>query len=269
MMKLPEEVELPEFPCRIRIIPSGRRSVGFHFDEGDVLIVRSPHRLSRKGLYDLIRSKRSWIIKSHAAIRESLLKVPTEWSSGTPLFYLGRSYMLQFAEGDKSLGVRISGDLLLVGDAERNRIQELLLEWYQRQAQDLIIPRVHEMASVLQTKFSTVRLTNARTRWGSCSARQKLNFSWRLILTPQHAIDYVIVHELVHLGIKNHGREFWRSVKKHCPDYAVSIEWLRRHEFFLSRYLEETRIRKGIDTDECAFAIEGDRKTLRSPSLTG
>ena len=73
----------------------------------------------------------------------------------------------------------------------------------------------------------SIRITGARKRWGSCGARGSLNFSWRLMLMPSEAVDYVIVHELVHLFERSHSKRFWRKVAEIMPDYRVYRKWLR------------------------------------------
>jgi len=66
-------------------------------------------------------------------------------------------------------------------------------------------------------------------RWGSCSAANRLAFSWRLILAPPEAIDYVVVHELAHMKEKSHAPAFWRLVAAASPDYREQRDWLRRN----------------------------------------
>jgi hypothetical protein len=80
---------------------------------------------------------------------------------------------------------------------------------------------------------AAVRITNASQRWGSCNHRGGLNFSWRLIQAPLEIVDYVIVHELVHLRQPDHSRKFWEKVEALMPDYRRRREWLRENERLL------------------------------------
>jgi predicted metal-dependent hydrolase len=73
-------------------------------------------------------------------------------------------------------------------------------------------------------------------RWGSCSHRGRLSFSWRLILAPEWVLDYVIAHEVAHLVEMNHGPRFWRLVERLYPDSLRPREWLRRNGTRLHRY---------------------------------
>jgi len=80
---------------------------------------------------------------------------------------------------------------------------------------------------------SSLRITNARQRWGSCTYRGGLNFSWCLIQAPLEIVDYVIVHELVHLRQPDHSRKFWSKVEELMPDYQRRRKWLRENERLL------------------------------------
>jgi predicted metal-dependent hydrolase len=88
---------------------------------------------------------------------------------------------------------------------------------------------VDHYASQYGFQYKKIGITSAQTRWGSCSANGSLNFSWRLILAPMEAVDYVVVHELVHTVHHNHSRRFWQKVGKIMPDYKERRKWLRKN----------------------------------------
>ncbi len=127
------------------------------------------------------------------------------------------------------------------------RIKELLERWMINMAHSLIPARVmyYEPMAVRdisdqerrglarQTSFGRVnqiRIKDQKTRWGSCSSKNNLNFSWRLIMAPERVLDYVVVHELCHLTHMNHGKEFWALVESVMPDYKDCKKWLRENE---------------------------------------
>lgn len=87
--------------------------------------------------------------------------------------------------------------------------------------------RVRYYSDLMGVRPTGVKITSARTRWGSCSAKNSLCFSYRLILLDQEAVDYVVVHELAHIRVKNHGPEFYREVERVLPDYRRRIALLK------------------------------------------
>ena len=78
-----------------------------------------------------------------------------------------------------------------------------------------------------------MKITNALKTWGSCSHQGNLNFTWRLIMAPLNVIDYVVVHELIHLDEKNHSRIFWDKVEILIPEYKGYKEWLKKNGHLL------------------------------------
>ena len=83
-------------------------------------------------------------------------------------------------------------------------------------------------------KVNRVRITSARTRWGSCSSQHNLNFTYRLCMAPLDVIEYVVVHELVHLRVPNHSLAFWQAVEKIKPDYHKQRAWLKKNGTLLT-----------------------------------
>ena len=81
-----------------------------------------------------------------------------------------------------------------------------------------------------------VTLRDTRSRWGSCSARGNLSFSWRLIFAPEPVLDYVVAHEVAHLVEMNHGPRFWRLVESLAPGSAGARVWVKRHRTRLLSY---------------------------------
>lgn len=86
-------------------------------------------------------------------------------------------------------------------------------------ATEIIPQRVAYYAPMMGVTPAGIKITSARTRFGSCSGKNSLCFSWRLMLYPPQAIDYVVVHELAHIRHHNHSKDFWAFVASVMPDY--------------------------------------------------
>ena len=94
-----------------------------------------------------------------------------------------------------------------------------------------VIPeRVRHFAPLVGVTYGGITIRNQHTRWGSCSSKGNLNFNCLLMLTPDHVIDYVVVHELCHRLEMNHSAHFWAHVERVLPDYRQSLQWLKAHE---------------------------------------
>ncbi len=99
-----------------------------------------------------------------------------------------------------------------------------------------IAPAALSAAAALGRRAGAISFRDTRSRWGSCTARGDLAFSWRLAMAPASVRDYVAIHEAAHLVEMNHGAGFWKLVARLCPDYAAHRAWLRREGAALHRF---------------------------------
>lgn len=105
-------------------------------------------------------------------------------------------------------------------DAEIVRLKQL--------AKEVLPQKVAHYARIMGVTPTNVRITSAQHRFGSCSAKNALCFSWRLMQYPEAAIDYVVVHELAHIRHHNHSADFYRFVERVMPDYKEREKLLRQ-----------------------------------------
>ena len=96
-----------------------------------------------------------------------------------------------------------------------------------RRAKTELPPKVAHYARMMGVQPTGLTITSARTRFGSCSGKNRICFSWRLMDYPEAAVDYVVVHELAHIVHKNHGPQFWALVERYMPDYRACRALLR------------------------------------------
>lgn len=124
-----------------------------------------------------------------------------------------------------------AGDELLVERAPRDRRETavLLEAWFRARARALVHEAIGRHAGPLGVFPRTVTIRDTTSRWGSCSRRGALSFSWRLVLAPPPALDAVVAHELCHLRVFGHSRAFWALLETRVPDHASWRRWLRTH----------------------------------------
>ena len=114
--------------------------------------------------------------------------------------------------------------------APQPKFTQTEIEALARKALTVIPDRVRHFAPMVGVTYGRITIRNQRSRWGSCSGKGNLNFNCLLMLTPDHVIDYVVVHELCHRLEMNHSPKFWAQVERVLPDYQKSREWLKEHE---------------------------------------
>lgn len=86
-------------------------------------------------------------------------------------------------------------------------------------AKEVLPQKVEYFSRIMGVTPTSVRITDAKTRFGSCSGKNALCFSWRIMLYPEEAIDYVVIHELSHIVYHDHSKNFWQTVEKYMPNY--------------------------------------------------
>lgn len=100
-----------------------------------------------------------------------------------------------------------------------SRLSECDIQFLKEKAKKVLYHRVSHYSEIMQAEPKGIKITSAKTRWGSCSAKNSLCFSWRLMLLPDDIIDYIVVHELAHIRVKNHQKQFYDEVRRYMPDY--------------------------------------------------
>ncbi|MBQ8782962.1 MAG: M48 family metallopeptidase [Clostridia bacterium] len=100
-----------------------------------------------------------------------------------------------------------------------------------KKAREYIVPKVNEFAEIMGLEYGDIKITSAKTRYGSCNTRtHNLCFSFRLIQKPLPLVDYVIVHELAHIVHPNHSKAFYNYIEQFMPDYKDRIKQLKKTE---------------------------------------
>jgi predicted metal-dependent hydrolase len=102
-----------------------------------------------------------------------------------------------------------------------------LHRWQRTHAHNFLSTRIAELSASHRLPFNRLFIRSQRTKWGTCSAKRNVSLNWRLILTPRHVIDYVILHELVHTKILNHSHSFWVHIRAICPNAETAMRWLK------------------------------------------
>lgn len=99
---------------------------------------------------------------------------------------------------------------------------------YKREAQTFVTKKLLEWNKFYNFSYKNISVKNQKTRWGSCSKRGNLNFNYKILFLPEKLADYIVVHELCHLGELNHSKKFWQLVEKAIPKYKEAKTRLRK-----------------------------------------
>ena len=212
-----------------RLIRARRRTIGMEVDlEG--LTVRAPRWVTLGEIEAALFERAKWIVKALAEWRARRRDVmPREWKSGAPILYRGRELALEVFPARRTKIAPDLFNLTILHPRAHDEVQiaELVGKWLRDEALALVTPQVQAYAGRVTAATPTLRLSNARSEWGSCNARGEIRLNWRLVQLPPALAEYVVAHEVAHLVELNHSPRFWALVETLMPGHAA----LRRTAF--------------------------------------
>jgi len=186
-----------------------------------------PRGVSEAEALKFAASKGEWL-RAQLAGQPDCLRL----SPGVELPVEGRLVRIARGEGR---GVRLSAGAIEVPGPDA-QLPARLEGWLKARARDRLAAASDAHAAQLGRPYSRLTLRDTRSRWGSCSSRGALSYSWRLIMAPPEVLDYVAAHEVAHLAEMNHSPAFWAVVGRLLPGYETPRRWLRREGAALHRY---------------------------------
>lgn len=179
--------------------------------------------------------------------RDELRGIVSDYRSRRPAYHdgmaIGKSHRLIISYDavaapacrvkDQRVSVTLPIGMTLTGVPAQNFIRESVLKTLRKEARSYLPRRTRYLAAQHGFMVETIKLNNAKTRWGSCSSQQMLNLNVALMRLPHELIDYVILHELCHTRYMNHSDEFWRLVESTDPAYKMHRRQLRAHSPYM------------------------------------
>ena len=234
-------LQLPGALVAYHLVRSRRRSIGLLVG-AEGLSVRAPLRSTLAAVDAALQGKAAWIVRKLAhtqQLQQRQEQARIDWGDGALLPYLGAPLQLRLAAGEPLAGTLHSegdgdGDGLcavlrlgLPAHASAAQLRAAVQAWLMRRAQAHFTARLNHFAPLLGVQWRSLRLSNAKTRWGSAKADGSIRLNWRLLHYRPAVIDYVVAHELAHLREMNHSPAFWRWVASVVPDHVALRRSLR------------------------------------------
>ena len=196
----------------------GQKNIYLRILSDGTVILSSPWLTPQAEIEKFLKEKVEWIHRKLAQRITHSRQNPTIWSKDCRLWYLGKRYPVIKVEARRN-ALRFEKGSFLFHCADRAKFEEAQHRFYRRVAEGFIVPRVSEWSVAMGLSPESVSFRRYKSRWGCCTHDDRLTFNTALMRYDEELIDYVIVHELAHIRHKNHGREFWRLVERHIPDW--------------------------------------------------
>lgn len=193
-----------------------KKTVSIEIDNRGKVIFRVPINIKKTDFDRIIENRYVWIIQNVKKIKELNRElIERQFKEDDIFFYLGEEYKLKFAESPKIDSVK----KYIYTTVENSK--ESLEKLYKFLAKNYIIERVAYYFNRFNMKPKSVKIKKQKTRWGSCSFDNNLNFNYKIIMARKELIDYLVIHEMCHMEHKNHSVDFWSAVEEILPDYRI------------------------------------------------
>jgi len=203
--------------------------------------ISAPYGTSDDAINLFAVKKVSWIKKQVEKFKSQERQTEREYITGESHYLWGRRYKMEVRYSNKGNNIEIKGNKMILTVREKSTQQQrenYVNEWYRSELKSKLPALVDKWEQIIGVKASSVGVKNMRTRWGTCNPETKrILVNLQLAKKPVKCLEYIVIHELVHLREKNHTKAFIEQMDSYMPDWRVVKDEL--NSFIMDRYLEE------------------------------
>jgi predicted metal-dependent hydrolase len=195
--------------------------------------VAAPLRINDEAVRLLIISKLAWIKRQQAKFEAQERQSAREYVSGESHYYQGRRYLLNVIEQKGSPAVILRNnktmDLLVRPDSDASQRERILIAWYRQRLKEEIVPLIAKWEPIIGVEVAEWGVKQMKTKWGTCNIRaHRIWLNLELVKKPLHCLEYIIVHEMVHLLERHHNDRFRAYMNNFMPLWQYYREELNR-----------------------------------------
>jgi predicted metal-dependent hydrolase len=214
------------------IVRSKRKTLSISINPDLVIRVKAPYWVTNHDIEEFILKNSEWIKNKLSQMSKRPKVEPKKYMNGEKFLFLGKEVQLRFSLGRDFIITET--DELLAPSLFADDPRDMIITWYKKQAEKIITDRCSIISKIVGVKPIKIKINSAKSRWGSCSRKGNLNFTWRLIMAPLPVVDYVVLHELVHLIHHNHSKEYWEVISRFMPNYMEAEKWLKNNHIYIN-----------------------------------
>lgn len=215
------------------IIRSYRRSLSITITKNGELVVHAPKRLNMNDIMKYVAEKEHWIVSKQTEIQNKL-NINKDVINYNEFLFLGKKYKYQMIQGIKK--IELTEKYLMIPNCDESLMLPKIKKWYISNATKILSERLEYLATVMQIDYASVKISNSKSRWGSCDSARNIKLNFRLIMLPHKAIDFVLIHELSHILEFNHSKDFYKIIQTVMPNYKLQQKVLKDYDYILSLF---------------------------------
>ena len=233
---------IQNFNFQLDIIRSNRRkTISIQILHAKIKVL-APIYVTDKKIQSIVQKHTSWIQKK---LKDQLLHTyvskARKYVDGDVFLYLGKNYVLRILSYtsmiDRFRGIEFNQSHIELHvppvPDQQIWIKQFFSKWYKKQAMIVLTSKTELYSKKIGVRAKRLVIKSYKARWGACSTKGDIFYNWKIIMAPEHVVDYVVVHELCHLLESNHSPNFWGHVGHILPHYKDEKNWLKQNERFL------------------------------------
>ncbi|MGL4363371.1 MAG: M48 family metallopeptidase [Cellulosilyticaceae bacterium] len=217
------------------VIRQNRKSVVLTLDKDGKVIMKVPFYFTDSEIIEIANKQKKWI-HTQNEMHKQVLEI--DWLKTKEIKYLGKTKKIYIDQSKtKQSCLQYKDDIFYITvpkDTSDIQIKKLMENYYREAGKKYLKQRVKFFCRLLGVECGTITVRKQKTRWGSCSQSGNLSFNVKLMMTPEEVIDYIVLHEVMHLRYFNHGSVFWESIERIMPEYKKYEMYLKEHSRFLN-----------------------------------
>jgi len=199
----------------------------------------APYLITETQIKQFVHSKQVWVVNALnklATENANHQHNPIHFSDGAEITIQNTTYPLKVqSSARKRVKIMFTDTLVahvpeqLPPVAQHDAIKAAIIKWLKTYTKNTVVTLVNQHSVPYQLIPRTIVIKTLKSRWGSCGIHNDIHINWLLIIAPPEVLEYVVVHELCHIRIRNHSAHFWALVALHLPHYQKQRQWLKQH----------------------------------------
>ena len=231
-------IEIGNQKINYTIVRSRRKTIGISVSLKDGVKISVPQKISNKQITEVVNEKAAWILEKLSYLESIKSQIPKlQFTDGEKLLVLGKEHTLKIntSSSVKFASVILSGNYLIVNlpqnttDSLSNLVRKHIIGWYKNYAKEVVSERINHFAPKMEVKPTNLIIKDLKSIWGSCTPKNVININWKIIMAPLDIVDYLVVHELTHIKVKNHSKQFWKMAESIYPNFKTCSKWLKQN----------------------------------------
>ncbi len=209
------------------LIIERRKTISIKIDDKSKVIVKVPLKTTKKIVDKILKDNEDWIL-DQVKNRTNLINNYDYMRTGK-ILYFGEYIDIKFEKskvGENKLEYNPDCGIIVKSNLDEDGLRGIVRDFYKNTANSYCHDRTSYWAKKIGVTYNKISIRNQKTRWGSCSSNKNLSYNLKLICAPKDIIDYVILHEVMHLKYLSHAKQFWNEIEIYMPDYKMRSKYL-------------------------------------------